>query len=142
MEDTLGPEGLDPSAVLFRDFSKVCNAGDATIARVTLATRADVAHNAPQEMENMVERLRLRRALRHDVPPAAYESYQPGHEILVWRENILANRIGEWMGPNVSYALIMRRRSTTAAQGRENRNGSICPRSSHTSIQPRPPLPS
>lgn len=46
-----------------------------------------------------MSKLRLQRALRNHVPPAAHISYQPGDRVLVWREKLLANRIGEWVGP-------------------------------------------
>lgn len=48
--------------------------------------------------ERMAE-LKLKRALHHAVPPSCDRSYQPGDKVLVWREKLIANRIGEWLGP-------------------------------------------
>ena len=38
-------------------------------------------------------------ALRHNTPPAAKLTYQPGDEVLVWREKVVENRICQWLGP-------------------------------------------
>ena len=43
--------------------------------------------------------MKINRALRHAVPTAANRSYEPGDQVLVWREKIVDNRIGEWLGP-------------------------------------------
>ena len=42
---------------------------------------------------------RVNRALKHSTPDAADVMYTPGDMVLVWREKIVNNRIGEWMGP-------------------------------------------
>jgi len=44
-------------------------------------------------------KLRVKRALQLKVPPSADAVYQPGDKVLVWREKIVLNRIGEWLGP-------------------------------------------
>ena len=46
-------------------------------------------------------KLRVNRALRHQVPTAANAMFDPGDKVLVWREKIVNNRIGEWMGPYI-----------------------------------------
>lgn len=43
--------------------------------------------------------LKLKRALYHSVPPASNRTYQPGDQVLVWKEQVVNNRIGEWLGP-------------------------------------------
>lgn len=42
---------------------------------------------------------RVTRALKHAVPPSADHPLKPGEPFLVWTENIVNNRIGEWIGP-------------------------------------------
>lgn len=70
MNYSLGPEGLVPSAVVFREFPQIRKSGDATIPRLTLAERATTAGRALQEMESIMARLRFQPALRQDVPSA------------------------------------------------------------------------
>lgn len=51
-------------------------------------------------MEHHMARLRVHRALRHQVPRSADALFQPGDKVLVWRERIVNNRIGECVGPH------------------------------------------
>lgn len=44
-------------------------------------------------------KVRIDRALHHAVPPAADVTYERNDEVLIWREKLLSNRIGEWVGP-------------------------------------------
>eukprot|EP00171_Calliarthron_tuberculosum_P022143 IDg22143t1 len=44
--------------------------------------------------------LRVSRAMRHAIPAAADNSYEPGDQVLIWREKQVNNRIGEWLGPH------------------------------------------
>ena len=99
MNDTLGPEGIVPSALVFGEYPPLRSAGDSVVPRPDLATRASVASQARADMSKIMARLRIQRALRHNVPPAASVSYQPGDKVLVWRERLIAQRIGEWKGP-------------------------------------------
>ncbi len=41
--------------------------------------------------------MRVSRALKHAVPSARDRLYQPGDQVLVWRERQVNNRIGEWV---------------------------------------------
>lgn len=43
--------------------------------------------------------LRVRRGLHHANLPSCGRTYEPGDKVLVWRAMIIANRIGEWLGP-------------------------------------------
>ena len=43
-------------------------------------------------------KMRISRALRRSVPPAAHRAYDPGDEVLVWREKVVNHCIGEWLG--------------------------------------------
>ena len=44
-------------------------------------------------------KMRVARGLRHSVPLAINNAYDPGDKVLVWREKIVNHRIGEWPGP-------------------------------------------
>ena len=50
-------------------------------------------------MSEHLARAKVKRALHHNPPPSADQTYQPGDEVLVWRENQVEYRIGEWIGP-------------------------------------------
>lgn len=43
--------------------------------------------------------LSVRRALRHSTPTASSRVYSPGDKVLVLRERVVENRVGEWIGP-------------------------------------------
>eukprot|EP00171_Calliarthron_tuberculosum_P002020 IDg2020t1 len=54
---------------------------------------------ARKEMSQIMAKQRVDRAIRHNIPAAADRAFSPGDEVLVRREKIHANRIGEWLGP-------------------------------------------
>jgi len=99
MNNTLGPEGLVPSALVFGEFPSLRMLGEPMNPKATLESRAAVAQSARREMEQQMAQLRIKRGLRHKIPAAADLTYEPGQQVLVWREKIIANRIGDWMGP-------------------------------------------
>eukprot|EP00737_Agarophyton_chilense_P000247 gb/GEZJ01000282.1/.p1 GENE.gb/GEZJ01000282.1/~~gb/GEZJ01000282.1/.p1 ORF type:complete len:768 (+),score=79.54 gb/GEZJ01000282.1/:1785-4088(+) len=99
MNDTLGPEGLVPSALVFGEFPNITSKSETPTPRASALSRAAIAATAREEMSQIMERMRVRRALKHAVPQAADRSYQPGDDVLVWRERLTDNRIGEWVGP-------------------------------------------
>ena len=99
MNDTLGPEGLVPSALVFGEFPPVYTRSETPALRATILERAEIAHTARREMEKHMARLRINRALQRRTPAAADRSYKPGDHVLVWREKLVESRIGEWIGP-------------------------------------------
>ena len=101
MNDTLGPEGLVPSALVFGEYPEVNTISEPRTERMSLEARAELARAARKEMETQVAKARIKRALQYRVPPATDVVYQPGDLVLVWRENLIQNRIGEWVGPHV-----------------------------------------
>lgn len=101
MNDTLGPEGLVPSALVFGEYPSLRVFGETPQPKATVAARAILAKEARREMEQHMARLRIKRALKHNVPRAADIVYEVGQKVLVWREKAVNNRIGEWMGPYV-----------------------------------------
>lgn len=50
-------------------------------------------------MEQHIAEVRAERALHHAIPPATSVTYERGNEVLVWREKLANNRVGEWVGP-------------------------------------------
>ena len=99
MNDTLGPEGTVPSALVFGEFPSLRSVSEPIIPRPTLAERAEAALRARRYMSQHLARAKVKRALHHKPPPATDHTYEPGDEVLVWREKQVEHRIGEWLGP-------------------------------------------
>ncbi len=101
MNDTLGPEGLVPSSFVFGEYPKVYTKGHSEMPqpRLTTEERASMLQSGRAEMQRHMAKARVARALKHSVPSAADQSFQPGDMALVWHEKIVNNRIGEWLGP-------------------------------------------
>ena len=51
-------------------------------------------------MAEEIANSKIQRALRHNTPDAADRVFEPGQLVLVWREKVINNRIGEWLGPH------------------------------------------
>ena len=58
-----------------------------------------MARVALKEIKKQIAKLRMQRALHHAVPLAAGINFQPGQQVLVWREKVISNLIGEWKVP-------------------------------------------
>lgn len=43
--------------------------------------------------------MRVARGLRHAIPPSSDAYYDPGDNAIVRNENVINNRIGEWIEP-------------------------------------------
>ena len=99
MNDTLGPEGIVPSSLVFGEFPSLRTFVGPIIPRPSLAERAETAQEARRLMAKHLALTRVNRALKHNTPAATNRVYQPGDEVLVWREKLVENRIGEWVGP-------------------------------------------
>lgn len=99
MNDTLGPEGIVPSVLVFGEYLPVFTTSERPTSRSPGHLRAKIATEARIEMEKHMGKARIARALKHAVPPSADRPLSPGDQVLVWRENIVKNRIGEWLGP-------------------------------------------
>lgn len=99
MNDTLGPEGLVPSALVFGGFPQIRTVSKQSVKRANLASRAKIATAARIERQKHMSKLRGDRALKHQTPAAATMSYKVGDQVLVWRVEIVDSRIGEWLGP-------------------------------------------
>ncbi len=85
---------------MFGELPQVHTASEIPKQRDTLGERAAMAHAARTEMQRIMARMRVACGLKHAVPRAADESYDPGDQVLVWRERVVNHRIGEWIGPS------------------------------------------
>jgi len=83
MNDTLGPEGLVPSALVFGDYPKVTTRSENPSLKAELRSRAQMATVARKEMERLMANMKVKRALNHAVPGAADRSFQAGDRVLV-----------------------------------------------------------
>ena len=99
MNDTLGPEGIVPSSLVFGEFPSLRSFVGPAVPRPTLAERAEAAQEARQLMAKHLAQVRINRALKHNTPVATDRVFQPGDKVLLWREKVVENRIGEWVGP-------------------------------------------
>lgn len=101
MNDTLGPEGFVPSALVFGVYPSTQVFEDPKDPKPTLQERAKLAATIRAEMDQHMAKLRVMRALRHQVPPSSNSVFEVGESVLVFREKQVNNRIGEWLGPYV-----------------------------------------
>lgn len=95
MNDTLGPEGIVPSVLEFGKYPQVFTTSESRPPPPFVTERAIIADTTRSEREKQMATLKQKRGMHHAVPPAADRSHQPGDQVLVRREEIIANRIGE-----------------------------------------------
>jgi len=70
MNDTLGPEGVVPSALVFGEFPSLRTFEGPVIPRPSLAERALAAQEARRYMARHLAEVRIKRALHHQTPSA------------------------------------------------------------------------
>ena len=97
MNGILGPEGIVPSALVFGEFPSLRSISNPSLARPSVAERAQAAQEARRHMSEHLARAKIQRTHRHDTSQAFERHYQPGDEVFVWRERVVENRI-EWIG--------------------------------------------
>ena len=95
MNDNFGPEGLVPSALVFGEFACLRSFSGSVITRPSLAERSLAAQDARRAIGKHLAQVRIKRALRFQTLQASDLTYQPGDKVLVWREKLVVNRIGE-----------------------------------------------
>ena len=83
INDTLGPEGIVPSALVFGEFPSLLAYQGPVIPRPTLAERAKAALSARRYMSQNLAKTRALRALKYNAPPATDRSYQSGDKVLI-----------------------------------------------------------
>ncbi len=99
INDTLGPEGVVLSALVFGEFPCLLSFGGPVVPRASLAKRALAAQDARRHMARHLAQGQIKRSLHHQIPQSADRTYQSGDNLLVWREKLVENRIGELTGP-------------------------------------------
>ena len=75
--DALGPEGLVPSAFVFGEFPPVHTKSETPKDLPSLGLRFEIANAAGKEMSEHMSRLRINRALKHNVAT----TFQPGAKV-------------------------------------------------------------
>ena len=99
LSDTLGPEGLVPSALVFGEFPSPYTGSETPKSRLSLEARARAANSARREMEQEMAKVRIKRDLHYPVRSAARFTLCEGDVVLVLRKRVLSSRIGEFLGP-------------------------------------------
>lgn len=84
MNDTLGPNGVVPSSLVFGEHPRVFTKSETMTKRPTLYERAHIAIEARQEMEKHMAQIRIKCALHHAVQSASKETYKHNDEVLLW----------------------------------------------------------
>ena len=105
--DTLGPECIVPSALVFvfGEYPSLRVFGESAEPKSTFEAPCTLAKEARQEVERHIAKLRVNRALKSKVPQATDTFFEVGQRVLVWRQKVISNRIGEWMGPFVVFGV-------------------------------------
>lgn len=98
MNGTLGREDIVPSGLVFGEHSQGSTRCEPRPIRGIPQDRAAIANIARKEVKSQMAAIKLRRALSYAVPPAATRSFKPDDKVLMWKEKIIASRIGEWLG--------------------------------------------
>ncbi len=88
-----------PSLLVFGEYSQAFSTSQGRTSRTNANKRAFIAETARVEMAKLVRNARIVRALKHSASPSADDPLRAGCEVLVWSENMVKNRIGEWLGP-------------------------------------------
>lgn len=99
MNDTLGPEGLFPSSLVFGEYPKVQTPSEAPQLRQQLLRGLNYSRPLAGKCRNLWRNPTVSRALKHALPVAADKDYEYGDQVLVECEKIVSNRIGEWLEP-------------------------------------------
>ena len=99
MNGTLGAEGIVPSALVFGEFPRLRSLQGPVVPRPSLAERAEAAQQARRYTSQHLAKVKVKRAIHHNTPPASERIYQPGDEVLIWREKQVESRMSEWIGP-------------------------------------------
>ena len=91
MNDTMGPEGLVPSLLVFGLLPRFPPSSTPLLSH---AARMEAMEIARLEMADIVAKQKIQRALRSRAPPASKYIINPGDDVYLHRENDL-----KWRGP-------------------------------------------
>jgi Reverse transcriptase (RNA-dependent DNA polymerase) len=92
MNDTMNPEGLVPSYLVFGIMPRLM---DQNTKLPIQAERMKAVEVARAEMETITSEIRLRKALKSNIPAATNQNYDIGQKVLVYRERDNP----PWQGP-------------------------------------------
>lgn len=96
MKETLGPEDLVTSALVFRDYPQVRTRSEDPFEQPNLSNLAAIAASARADMVKHMNKIRVHRAIRHANPSSADRAFNHSDQVLVWREisSIIASASG------------------------------------------------
>ena len=97
--DTLESEGVVPSALVFRESTSLRSFLGPKILRATLAERTEAALTAHKDMAYTQAQSKLKREFKYQSSSYKNHIYSPEDKVLVWRQKIVNNCIGEFIGP-------------------------------------------
>ena len=97
MNHIIGTECIVPSALVFGEFPNMRAFRGPIVPRPSLAERAKIAQEARSLMSKHMAAVQIRRATQHQTPTATDTIFYPGQQVLVWKEKVFENRIGEWL---------------------------------------------
>ena len=103
INDTLGTEGMDPSALAFGEFPGLRSLCGPVVPGPSPAEREEAAQQARHCMSQHVAKVKFKRAIHHNTPLATDRVCQRGNEVLLWHEKRVEIRIGQWIG---SYSVV------------------------------------
>ena len=81
--DTLGPEGVEPSALVFGEFPSLRSFLGPKVPSTILAEQAQAALTTRKVMEESQAKSKLKRAMKHQSPKMQNYTYSPGDKVLV-----------------------------------------------------------
>ena len=99
IDGTLGPEGIVPSALVFEDFTSLRSLCGPVVPRSSPSERAEAAQQSRRYTSQHLVKVKFKRAVHHNITPASDRVYQPGDEVLLWREKQVEIRMREWISP-------------------------------------------
>jgi hypothetical protein len=94
MNDTLGPEGLVPSLLIFGTLPQIPTVLPKMFA--LQKQRMQDMCDARLEYQRIVAQMRINLAIRRNVPPAADYIFEPGCHV-----NTFPKKLTQWTGPHV-----------------------------------------
>lgn len=121
LNDTMGRVGVVSSALVFGECPSTRVFSEPPMARATLQARAVIATEERRAMEQDMAGLRVHQALRHQVPTAADVTLEVGDNVLVWRERVIADHIGEWAGSLSAVPLIVKKSDSCTSEIKNQR---------------------
>lgn len=99
MNDVSRPEGITPSSLVFGTYPPMHTPHESQPGKKDQTEREALIKKVTSDMEKHMAKMKISRALKHSTPQASKENFEVNDTVLVWRENTISNRIGEWLGP-------------------------------------------